>query len=137
MHVIADPQLRVRLIATRQSGHAEIYTLLCSGNPVTWSITGEPTTFKSVPDPLPDATFVLDTKSGAQWRADRAKLAASFKGEIPTATGGRPEVRCMLLSVGAKGARLFASINGEKVAKVDWGHKHGIALSAQVVERMG
>ncbi|KAF8971727.1 hypothetical protein BDZ97DRAFT_1784780 [Flammula alnicola] len=36
-----DPQLSVRLIASHQSGHADVYTLTHSGNPISWSISGE------------------------------------------------------------------------------------------------
>ncbi|KAJ3517877.1 hypothetical protein NLJ89_g226 [Agrocybe chaxingu] len=117
----------------RQSGHAEVYTLVPSGNPVSWSVVGETAICKAMADPVPGATFVLDAKSGSRWRAERTRLAASFK-NIPQAGIGP---QCLLVAVGARGARISADINGEKVAKVEWGNKVGVVENAQVVEHMG
>ncbi|CAA7264832.1 unnamed protein product [Cyclocybe aegerita] len=128
-----DSQLKVRLIAVRQSGQGEIYTFVPSGNPVSWSVAGEATICKAMADPVPGATFVLDVKSGSQWRAERTRLATSFK-NIPQVDIGP---QCLLVAVGARGARISADINGEKVAKVEWGSKVGLVESAQVVEHMG
>lgn len=85
-------------------------------------------------DPLPDCTFVLDTKSGAPSRADPAKLAMVFKNEKFAVDEGP---RCLLVSVGAKGVRVNADVNGEKVGKVDWGSKVGSVVCAQIVAHNG
>ncbi|PPQ66367.1 hypothetical protein CVT26_011086 [Gymnopilus dilepis] len=140
-----DSQLRVRLVAARQSGQADIYTLTASGNPVSWSVSGEPVTTKAMPDPIPDGIFVLDTK-GARCKADRAHLSATFKnsssssssatsplGGNKSGNGLQPNV---LITVGAKGARSTLNLNGEKVGKVEWGNKVGAVQGAQVVEHL-
>jgi syntaxin-binding protein 5 len=125
-----DRQLSVRLIAVYQSGHAEIYTLAHSGNPVSWSIVGEPVSCKAVADPLPGGTFVVDTQ-GVAVGADRTRLAALFRGVLPT---GTPQ--CLMITVGAKGARCNLNIDGDKVAKIEWGGKVGLVQSAQIVENL-
>jgi hypothetical protein len=72
----------------------------------------------------------MDRKTGARWKADRARLSSSLKG-LST------EVQCFLVTVGAKGARSTLNINGEKLGKVEWGNKVGTVLSSQIVEHMG
>ncbi|KDR85736.1 hypothetical protein GALMADRAFT_218826 [Galerina marginata CBS 339.88] len=129
-----DPQVRVRLIAAHQSGQAEIFTLIPSGNPVSWGVAGDPVSCKAVPDPIPDGTFVLDSK-GTQCKADRARFAASFKGVSPSRADSGPKSNT-LLTVGANGARCSLNLNGEKVAKVEWGHKVGAVRGAHVVQHM-
>jgi hypothetical protein len=125
-----DHQLSVRLIAVYQSGHAEIYTLAHSGNPVSWSIVNEPVSCKAMTDPLPGGTFVVDTR-GVAVVANRVRLAASFRG-VPTT-----EIpQCLMITVGAKGARCNLNIDGEKVAKIEWGSKVGLVQSVQIVENM-
>jgi len=126
----ADPRLRVRLLAILKSGGAEIYTPICSGNPARWSIFSDVQLFKAVPDALPDGSFVLDTTSGSEWRAVPAKLAMAFKNE-KVGTDGKP--KCILVSVGANKVRVTASINGEKVSKLELGNKSGHVVSARVI----
>lgn len=119
----------MRLIAAYQSGHAEIYTLVHSRNPASWSIISEPVPCKATADPLPGGTFVVDTK-GVPIRCDRVRLAASFQGVLPAGT------QSLMITVGAKGARCNFNIDGEKIAKVEWGAKVGLVQSAQIVENM-
>ncbi|KAF8910138.1 lethal giant larvae like, C-terminal-domain-containing protein [Gymnopilus junonius] len=141
-----DPQLRVRLIAARQSGEADIYTLSASGNPMSWGISGEPVASKAIPDPLPDGIFVLDIK-GARCKADRTHLSATFKNTPATSlpTGGlgsagnrnsNTQRQNILITVGAKGARSTANLNGDKVGKVEWGNKVGGVSGVQVVDHL-
>lgn len=95
---------------------------------------------KSVADPLAGGTFVLDKKTGAQWKADRTRFAATFKGgmsPVVTATGGSASNECVLLVVGAKGAKTTANITGDKIGKADWGSRAGNVQSVQVIEHMG
>ena len=72
----------------------------------------------------------MDRKTGAPWKANRARLSASLK-------GSRAEAQCFLVTIGAKGARCTLNINGEKIGKVEWGNKVGTVLSSQIVEHMG
>ena len=79
-------------------------------------------------DPLPDGTFVVDIH-GELIGADRARLAASFR--VPTDTPP-----CLMITVGAKGARCNFNIDGEKVAKIEWGSKVGLIQSVQIVKNL-
>ena len=79
-------------------------------------------------DPLPDGTFVVDTQ-GVLIGADRARLAASFN--VPTDTPP-----CLMITIGSKGARCNFNIDGEKVAKIEWGSKVGLVQSMQIVENL-
>ena len=119
----------MRLIVTYQSGDGGIYTITRSGNPVSWSIIDEPVPLKAMADPLPGGTFVVDTK-GISVGADRVGLAASFQGALPAGA------QYLMITVGAKGARCNFNIDGEKIAKVEWGSKVGLVQSAQIVENM-
>lgn len=117
-------------MANRHSGVVEIYNLGHSGNPAAWSIIGEPISSKGVADPLPNGAFVLDGRSGFQQRADKQQLAALYR---PTESNARQ----VLVTVGMKGARCMAEINGDRIGKVDWGHKLSFAYGAQIVEKLG
>ena len=79
-------------------------------------------------DPLPDGTFVVDSQ-GVLIGADRARLAASFR----VSTDAPP---CLMINVGAKGARCNFNIDGEKVAKIEWGSKVGLVQSVQIVKNL-
>lgn len=81
-------------------------------------------------DPTPESIYIMDRKTGAPWKADRARLSASLK-RSPA------EAQCFLVTIGAKGARSTLNINGEKIGKVEWGNKVGTVLSSQIVEHMG
>jgi syntaxin-binding protein 5 len=93
---------------------------------VSWSVVGDPVPCKAMADPLPDGTFVVDTQ-GELIGADRTRLAASFG--VPTNT---PPY--LMITVGAKGARCNFNIDGEKVAKIEWGSKVGLVQSVQIVK---
>ncbi|KAF9486583.1 hypothetical protein BDN70DRAFT_846519 [Pholiota conissans] len=133
-----DPRLSVRLIAVHQSGDAELYTLAYSGSPKAWNIAGEPAAIKAVVDPIANGTFVLDKKTGAPWKADRGRFAGSFQNVVSFDLSGRPvQPQCILVSVGAKGARSYLNITGERISKVEWGNKVGNVQTAHIIEHMG
>lgn len=79
---------------------------------------------------------MLDAHTGAPCKADKAHLNAvlDFK---PSPKAIEESVRCLLLVVGAKGARCIADFWNERVARVEWDHKVGKVVRAQVVERNG
>ncbi|KAJ2914768.1 hypothetical protein MD484_g5636, partial [Candolleomyces efflorescens] len=94
-----------------------------------WGISGQPIATHGVSDPLKDGVFVLDGKTGTKVDATGSLLAASYRSESPNS----PPI---LIAVGAKGARSYANINGERIGKTDWGIRAGNAITAQVVQRM-
>lgn len=95
---------------------------------MSWSVVDEPVPCKAMADPLSNGTFVVDTQ-GVLIGADRTRLAASYK--VPTDTPP-----CLMVTVGAKGARCNYNIDGEKVAKIEWGSKVGLVQSVQIVENL-
>ena len=97
---------------------------------MSWSVVGEPVPCKAMADPLPGGTFVVDTQ-GEAVIADRGRLAAAFRGVFPT---GTPQ--SLMITVGAKGARCNFNIDGEKVAKTEWGGKVGVVQSVQIVKNL-
>ncbi|KAG6873217.1 hypothetical protein C0995_001571 [Termitomyces sp. Mi166 len=125
-----DSEPQVRLVVIKVSGHYQIYTLFQSGSSAKpWSCEGPITVDGGVQYALPRGNFVIDSKTGARLPANHVHLAR--------AGSGKPKVSSILVMVGAKGARCFANINGERVGKTEWGHKVGEVLEAQIVEKLG
>ncbi|KAF8506641.1 lethal giant larvae like, C-terminal-domain-containing protein [Russula emetica] len=131
----ADATPRIRLVAARASGLVQIYTLARDDKGI-WTIPSAPSEVEGVPAPLNSGMFVLDAHTGAPCKADKAHLtvALDFK---PSPKAAEESVRCLLLIVGAKGARCLADFSNERVARVEWDHKVGNVVRAQVVERNG
>jgi hypothetical protein len=131
----ADATARVRLVVTRASGLTQVYTVV-RGDKGIWSILSAPSEAEGVPTPLNPGIFVLDAHTGAPCKADKAHLTVALE---PKASSKASEeaIRCLLLIVGAKGARCLADLGEERVAKVEWGQKAGHVVRAQVVERNG
>ena len=101
-----------------------------------WSIPSAPSEVEGVPAPLNSGTFVLDAHTGAPCKADKAHLSVALEFK-PSSNTHEESVRCLLLIVGAKGARCLADLGSERVARVEWGNKTGNVVRAQVVERNG
>jgi syntaxin-binding protein 5 len=131
----ADATPRIRLVAARASGLVQIYTLSRDDKGI-WSIPSAPSEVEGVPAPLNFGMFVLDAHTGALCKADKAHLTAALDFK-PSAKAPEEGVRCLLLIVGAKGARCLADFWNERVARVEWDHKVGSVVRAQVVERNG
>ena len=127
-----ESRLRVLLIAVHDSGLTEIFTVSRPSGLDVWVIESECVTTHTVPNPLPGSTFVLDGKTGAKRKADRAGLRLSL--QPSSATSNVPSV---LVVVGATRGKCIANINGEKIGKTDWDVKMGSVLSVEVVEKMG
>jgi len=125
-----DARLRIRLIALYASGLHEIYTITQSGGSAVWICEG-PISTEGVVNPLSQGNFIIDCKSGNKWKADRTRLSESTH----STTTAIP--RCAFVTCGAKGAKCFANINGEQIAKTEWGSKIGVIQGAQIVERLG
>jgi syntaxin-binding protein 5 len=89
-----------------------------------------------VVSPLHGGTFVFDAYTGVPCKADKAHLTVALEFK-PSPDAIEEKIRSLLLVAGAKGARCLADLGEERVAKVDWGHKAGTILRAQIVERNG
>jgi len=113
----------------------QIYTLT-RDDKGTWSIPSAPSEVEGVPAPLNSGMFVLDAHTGAPCKADKAHLTAALDFKL-SPTAPEESVRCLLLIVGTKGARCFADFWNERGARVEWDHKVGNVVRAQVVERNG
>ncbi|KAG6919011.1 hypothetical protein DXG01_009721 [Tephrocybe rancida] len=127
---LLGPEPQVRLVVARMSGQYQIYTLTqteSSAQP--WSCERPITVDGGVPNALPRGLFVLDSKTGVSLPAGHIRLALAGSGE--------PTVPSILVMVGARGARCFANLNGERIGKVDWGNKAGDVLGVQIIEKLG
>ncbi|GBE77562.1 hypothetical protein SCP_0104400 [Sparassis crispa] len=128
--IAADSTARVRLISSPASGAASIYTLSRAPDG-SWSVSNHPEATDGVTHPVPGGSVILDIKTGARLRASRSALAATFSGEPDT------ERKCLWVCAGAKGARCVADVNGDKIAKVEWGSKIGTVRQVEIVEKSG
>ncbi|RDB29510.1 Uncharacterized protein C1F3.03 [Hypsizygus marmoreus] len=131
--IAKDPESRVRLIVLRASGHYQIFTLAQSESSSSWICAGPVSADGAAANPLPRGSFVIDGKSGAGWPASRTRYAVALSG---TPASGTPP-SCIFVTTGAKGARCFANINGERVGKADWGSKIGTIQAVQIIEKLG
>ena len=131
----ADATPRIRLVVARTSGRIQIYTLV-RGDGGIWTIPSAPSEIEGVPIPLNAGTFVLDAHTGAPCKADKAHLTVALESKA-SSHASEETIRCLLLIVGAKGARCLADLGDERVSRVEWGQKAGNVVRAQVVERNG
>ncbi|KZP28851.1 hypothetical protein FIBSPDRAFT_816652 [Athelia psychrophila] len=123
-----NARARVRLIATRESGRTQVFTLKRASNLV-WGVEEAVVELETAPHPL--ASFIIDAKTGARVKVDKSSCAAYGEIEIV----GAP--RCMWVTAGAKGAKCFVDVDGERIGKVEWGSKVGAVETVQVVEKSG
>ncbi|KAG6837327.1 hypothetical protein H0H93_011422 [Arthromyces matolae] len=115
---------QVRLVVARSSGRYQIYTLMQSGSSQ-WRCEGPLTIDGGVSNALPHGIFIMSSKSGAPLSANHIHLAE-------TSAGG-PKVPSILVMVGETGAKTFADLNGQRIGKVEWGHKAGHILGSRVL----
>ncbi|KAI0361067.1 hypothetical protein OH77DRAFT_1417267 [Trametes cingulata] len=125
-----DPTVRLRLICSAASGATSIYTLAHSA-PSTWTVTQPPVATESPARPIPGGTFVLDAKTGAKCGGDRKGLAAVLQ----TDEAPDPSRKFVFVAAGAKGIRCTLNVNGERIAKAEWGAKVGTVQHVEVVEK--
>lgn len=124
-----DARARVRLIATRESGRTQVFTLKRASN-LLWGVE-EAAILELETASHPLASFIIDAKTGARVKVDKSSCAAYGEIEIL----GAP--RCMWVTAGAKGAKCFVDVDGERIGKVEWGSKVGAVETVQVVEKSG
>ena len=134
MSVLPDTTPRIRLIATTSSGSASIYTLSRSKSG-TFAIpeSPAPVSVDAASHPLPSGSFVVDAKTGARMAADRQGLATV----IEASSGQDVGRRVVWVSVGAKGARCVADLDGEKLGAASWPSKAGAVVGVDIVEKNG
>ncbi|KAI0033991.1 lethal giant larvae like, C-terminal-domain-containing protein [Vararia minispora EC-137] len=139
---VADLTPRVRLLAIRGSGDTSMYTLVRPQSRE-WTVSPDPARSETIP-PLPlssGGAFVLDGRLGAQLKADKNRFAVALDKEHADSQPRRKDsngaqLKSVLVVVGAKSARCYADLNGDKrIGKADWGGKSGLAVYAQLVER--
>ncbi|KAG5647699.1 hypothetical protein DXG03_008422 [Asterophora parasitica] len=129
-----DPEQRVRLIAARASGQYQVYTLVQTDSSTQpWTCKGSLSAEGGPTHTLPRGAFVIDSKTGVSVNANRSRLAQAGS-DYDFARQKKPPV---LVLVGTKGARCFASINGERIGRVEWGSKAGAIQGVQIVDRLG
>ncbi|KDQ63133.1 hypothetical protein JAAARDRAFT_119208 [Jaapia argillacea MUCL 33604] len=136
----SDPIPRIRLLGTKTSGETKIYTLNHSPATGLWSIDSEPKVMETAANPVPrGSTFVIDARSGARCKADRAGLAVALNPPKPAPVGKEDGStgHCILVTAGGKGVRCNLDVDGDRIAKADWPSKVGTVECVEVVERNG
>jgi syntaxin-binding protein 5 len=126
-----DRHIRVRLIAIRTSGLANIFTLTPPDSNSSWVVSRDRISVEAPASPIPGASFVLDGKTGARLVADPPHLALCLSTNLVTETRG------MWVVAGAKGARCSADVDGARLGKAEWGVQYGTVIFAEIVERNG
>ncbi|KAL1951191.1 hypothetical protein VTO73DRAFT_340 [Trametes versicolor] len=126
----SDLEVRLRLICSAASGATSIYAL-AHDTAGTWSVTQPPVVVDAPARPIPGGCFVLDAKTGTRCLANRQGLATVLQAE----GAADADRKFVLVAAGAKGVRCTLGINGEKIAKVDWGSKVGTVQHVEVVQR--
>ncbi|RPD65083.1 hypothetical protein L227DRAFT_571522 [Lentinus tigrinus ALCF2SS1-6] len=127
-NLAADPEVQMRLLCTADSGQITIYTLRY-GAQSTWSIDAHPGASEGAAHPISGGSFVLDAKKGYPLRADRKGLTSVLQ---PGHTADSSS-QCVWVSAGAKGVRCTLNVNGERVARTEWGSKVGTVVQVEVV----
>lgn len=127
-----DPQLRVLLIAVRTSGQAIVYTLVRTPDGV-WNVSPTPENTDTVSQPLVGGSFVVDTRTGNQCRANRGGLGAALSASTEDVEKGKAVWVC----AGIKGARCAIDITGERVGRVEWSSKFGKVERVSLVQKNG
>lgn len=126
-----DSRVRVRLLAIRLSGQMDVISFTQVSDTAAWSIFGDTINAEAIPNPLQHGSFVLDEKTGLILGADRERIFLSQN-------VSNSDSRSILVTTGTKGARAYAEVNGQRIAKVDWSSsKTGNVQRTQIVEKMG
>ncbi|PCH34194.1 hypothetical protein WOLCODRAFT_113329 [Wolfiporia cocos MD-104 SS10] len=135
--IASDPTPRIRLIAASASGPASIHAISRTTEGA-WTVLSPPASSEASARTVPGGSVVLDAKTGARSTADRQALASVLSGEAaaldPTGTRGR-KTASVWVSAGYKSVRCVADLDGERIAKADWGSKAGNVLRVEVVEK--
>ena len=124
-------QPRLRLIAVHLSGHVDVITFAADVDGPTWRTEGEAANAEAISNPLQHGNFIVDAKTGALLDADRERYF------LMTQPNTNKEARCLFVTTGLKGAKIYADINGQRVSKTNWSNDSGYVQSTQIVERMG
>ncbi|KAF8634948.1 hypothetical protein AX15_000677 [Amanita polypyramis BW_CC] len=126
-----DPQARLRLLAIHLSGRTDLISFMQGTDTSAWSVFGETISAEAIPNPLQYGSFVLDEKTGSTLDADRERL-------FLTQYNTNSDIRPIFVTTGSKGARAYAGVNGQRIAKIDWSNgKTGHVQTAQIVEKTG
>ncbi|KAK2461424.1 hypothetical protein APHAL10511_005887 [Amanita phalloides] len=126
-----DPQARIRLLAIHLSGHLEIISFMQDMETEPWDVVDDTVSAEAVANPLQHGSFVLDEKTGSIISTDRERMFLMQR-------ASSSETRSIFVTTGSKGARVYAEVTGQRIAKTDWtSSKTGNIQSTQIVEKMG
>ncbi|KAI0660581.1 lethal giant larvae like, C-terminal-domain-containing protein [Cubamyces menziesii] len=120
---------QLRLFASASSGDTSVYTLAYEA-PSIWAVKQAAIAVEVPGRPIPGSCFVLDAKTGTRCHADRQGLATVLR---PGSAGD--DKKYVWVAVGSKGVRCTLNVNGERIAKAEWGSKVGTIQRAEVVAK--
>lgn len=126
-----DPTPRVLLLVVRQSGSTDIYAMSRSPDG-SWSISDQTEHAEGSSNPLPDASFVIDSKNGRRCKADGNGLITAMNPTSDPTKG-----RYLWITAGTKGARCVVDITGDRLGRVEWPSKAGKVEKVSFVQKNG
>jgi syntaxin-binding protein 5 len=99
----------------------------------TWSVSEQTEQTDSASHPLPNASFVIDSKTGRRCKANGDKL----KEVLSPASENAEKGRYLWVTAGEKGAKCVVDITGNRIGRVDWPSKAGKVEQVAVVQKNG
>lgn len=117
------------MITVHVSGLSRLYTVTRTAGSASWKFADKSKKADAISNPLPHGIFVIDSKSGFHWKANKHMLATSLEPTLP-------DTHSLFIVTGTKGAKVFTDITGDRIGKADWGHKSGTVRNVQILEKM-
>ncbi|KAI0705856.1 lethal giant larvae like, C-terminal-domain-containing protein [Cytidiella melzeri] len=125
----ADPTPRILLLAIHMSGSTMIYNVLRSPDG-TWSVSDQTEHTDSSSQPLPHASFVLESRNGRICKAERDGLVSALNPNPSVARG-----RYFWVTAGAKGVKCVVNITGDRIGRAEWPSKAGKVEKVCVIQK--
>lgn len=131
----SDSTPQLRLLVSYRSGAGNVFTITRDSSSSAWHVEKELKTIEGAEHPLPRASFVINSKTGASCAANRASLAGDVR-PGPQGPHGSDDPHCFWISAGAKSVRSIANLAGHRVGKAEWG-KGKTVETVEVVSKNG
>lgn len=128
--IASEQNLFLRLISVHESGTSYVYKLARKPGSSSYSFV-EAVTTETLPNLFDNSSFVIDSKTGALMRADKAMFAVALQQDDSVAANS-----CFWVTASAQGAECRVDITGTRVGRVNWDAKQNI-IHASLVERNG
>ncbi|CCM03744.1 uncharacterized protein FIBRA_05890 [Fibroporia radiculosa] len=117
---------RIRLIASTSAGHTIVHTLTRSPSGA-WTVSSSPKIIEASMYPIPGGSVGLSAALANDKLVDRGH-------EVDNNVKHKD---CIWVSAGAKGVKCVADVDGERIARTEWGSKTGAVRRVEIVDKNG